>query len=225
MSNELRSFLSELHILLQDQADGIQALAMTQYMRGKFAYFGIKTPLRRQILKQHLVNYPLKDDVTFNKQVINALWQQEEREFQYCALDILDKVIRYETLTSVEWLTTLIIRRSWWDTVDLFTNSLNFLLEPHTDSRNRYLRQWIHSENLWLRRTALIYFRRKKVRTDWSLLQELIEVVSHEDEFFIQKAIGWSLRKFSKEDKIAVSEYIKKVQLSKVAYNEAVKYL
>ncbi len=45
------------------------------------------------------------------------------------------------------------------------------------------------------------------------------------DEFFIQKAIGWSLREYSKTNPEFVSTYIEKQELSNLAIREGSKYI
>ena len=44
-------------------------------------------------------------------------------------------------------------------------------------------------------------------------------------EFFIQKAIGWALRQYSKTEPVAVKAFISPLELSNVARREAWKYI
>ena len=57
---------------------------------------------------------------------------------------------------------------------------------------------WANSDNIWLARTAILYQLKYKNKTDTRILAEIIEKNSGSKEFFINKAIGWILREYSK---------------------------
>lgn len=48
---------------------------------------------------------------------------------------------------------------------------------------------------------------------------------SKTDEFFVNKAIGWALREYSKTDKEWIKEFIQNNELSKLSIREGSKYL
>lgn len=89
----------------------------------------------------------------------------------------------------------------------------------------RYTERWIASENLWLRRTAILYQLRYKERTDAGRLFRYIEKCKEENEFFIRKAIGWALREYSKTDESAVRAFVDKTPLSPLSVREALKFV
>jgi 3-methyladenine DNA glycosylase AlkD len=57
------------------------------------------------------------------------------------------------------------------------------------------------------------------------LLKSLIVQYQGNSEFFIQKAIGWSLRQHSKFHPDPVRQFVDKVGLEGLAKREAIKYL
>ena len=59
-------------------------------------------------------------------------------------------------------------------------------------------REWNRSQNMWLVRTSLIFQLKYKDAVRFDLLSDYI--LNHMDsrEFFIQKAMGWALRQYSK---------------------------
>ncbi|MBN1327075.1 MAG: DNA alkylation repair protein, partial [Candidatus Cloacimonetes bacterium] len=59
-----------------------QAAAMSRYMQDLFPFLGIKTPLRRQLLKQFLQEYGIPSS-EFLPELVQQLWELPEREFQY----------------------------------------------------------------------------------------------------------------------------------------------
>lgn len=80
-------------------------------------------------------------------------------------------------------------------------------------------------DNFWMRRVAIILQLLEKDTLDTVLLTKAIEYDIKTDEFFIQKAIGWALRNYSKFNPEWVREFVEQHQLSKLAVKEATKYL
>ena len=62
-----------------------------------------------------------------------------------------------------------------------------------------------------------------KEKTDAQLLFDLIEELKDVDQFFIQKAIGWALREYSKLEPLAVVKFANTHQLTTLAEREALK--
>ena len=60
------------------------------------------------------------------------------------------------------------------------------------------MRQWSLDEDFWLRRIAIDHQLMRKELTDTNLLAEVICNNFGQTELFINKAIGWSLRNYSK---------------------------
>jgi len=83
--------------------------------------------------------------------------------------------------------------------------------------------RWISSENMWLRRTAILFQLKYKEKTDKDLLYSNIIECSGEKEFFIRKAIGWSLRELSKTYPEEVRRFVDKNKISGLSRREALK--
>jgi len=66
-----------------------------------------------------------------------------------------------------------------------------------------------------------------KDKTDYELLEKIIVNNFGTDEFFINKAIGWVLREYSKTDQNWVKNFINKYknQMSDLSIKEASKYI
>lgn len=67
---------------------------------------------------------------------------------------------------------------------------------------------WIDHKDMWLARTAILHQLRYKGRTDASLLFDFCQRRGEDKEFFLQKAIGWALREYSKTDPDAVRSFV-----------------
>jgi 3-methyladenine DNA glycosylase AlkD len=64
-----------------------------------------------------------------------------------------------------------------------------------------------------------------KKEVDFELLKSLIVQFQPNKEFFIQKAIGWSLRQYSKFSPDEVRDFVTEIKLTGLAYREATKYI
>ena len=78
---------------------------------------------------------------------------------------------------------------------------------------------------MWLNRTCIIFQLKYKDDVDFELLKDLIRQFQPNKEFFIQKAIGWSLRQYSKFNPVAVRDFVDEIELEGLAKREAIKYL
>lgn len=89
------------------------------------------------------------------------------------------------------------------------------------------MRQWSISESIWLRRASIDFQQKYKEKTDAALLEEIICNNLGTNEFFINKAIGWSLRDYSKINPEWVRDFLGKYKdvLSTLSVKEASKYL
>ena len=67
----------------------------------------------------------------------------------------------------------------------------------------------------------------RKEKTNTELLSEIIENNLNGTEFFINKAIGWALRDYSKTNPDWVTDFIEKNKdkMSKLSIKEASKYI
>ena len=193
-----------LETAFRSHADPAFAAWQAAYMRHQFSFFGIRQPIRKRLQK-----LPLK---RLDKPSIPFLWEKEEREWQYVALDLSSMLtIQKDDLSSFEWM---ISTKSWWDTVDVLASNLcgkYFRLFPEARATTR---QWLYSPCLWLRRSALLFQLRYKSATDGHLLFEYCQIVSHDPNPFIQRAIGWALREYGKTAPDAVKQFLVKEKTS-----------
>jgi len=73
--------------------------------------------------------------------------------------------------------------------------------------------------------SCLLFQLGYKQNTDADCLFSIIERLKIIDEFFIQKAIGWALREYSKVNPDRVSEYISRTALSSLIVSEGMKVI
>jgi len=209
---------------LNCNANPDKAPAMSAYMRDQFAFLGIPTPMRREICKPYFK--AAKSDVRIDWKFIDRCWKEPRREFQYCAMDYLTQMKALLTPADVPKIKKLITQKSWWDTVDGLDVIVGSIAARFADVKETLL-EWSVDKNFWLRRAAIDHQLLYRDKTDTKLLERIILNNTGQTEFFINKAIGWSLREYSKTNPDWVRDFIgrHKNKLSPLSVREAGKYV
>lgn len=198
--------------------------AMKAYLRDNFEFIGIKTPIRKELSKEFLKEK--SKEAFIDKELVEELWSDEYREFQYLAIDYLIKQKKKLQREDIKLIEKLIITKSWWDSVDLIASHLvGELGNKYPDLIEEYFIKWSTNENMWLRRSAILFQLKYKEKTNTKILERVIKDNISDEDFFIRKAIGWALREYSKTNKAWVKVFIDSNQLSKLSEKEASKYL
>ena len=226
--------IAKLEKALSTKRNPTDAAAMKKYMREKFEFYGVKSPLRREIVKEVL---GWKDkDVTIKdiRQFAKILWEKPQRELQQIAMEFLAKHRKIlcendaDFEENIEFFKMLVTSKSWWDTVDMLAYKVvGYLVQTHPSKGKPVMLEWISSDNMWLRRTAILHQLCCKESADEDMLFQFCLARCHEEEFFIRKAIGWALRDYAKTKPDKVKKFLQqnKDSLSKLSYNEAAKHL
>lgn len=223
MVRHIDDYLNKVKKALEAEANSEDAIHQKSYMRDKFEFFGIKANPRRKATRE-LMKKDKRPEYDNLEDVVKRLWELPEREFQYFGQELVERYIADFDKEIIRLLEYMIINKSWWDTVDIIAKKLigNYFLK-FPAIKNDYLNRWIGSDNIWLQRTAIIFQLGYKDNTDLELLFEIIKKLKDIDEFFIQKAIGWSLREYSKINARAIENFVEKTELSALAKREALK--
>ena len=201
-----------------------QAQKMSKYMLNKFEYIGIKTPERREIFKNFFKEYKNKEKIDW--EFVNKCWENKYREFQYVAADYLKNMKDKLTIDDIPKLKQLVLEKSWWDTIDNLDMTIGALALKDSNV-NKILLEWSLDENIWLRRIAIDHQLLRKEKTNTELLEKILKNNLGQAEFFINKAIGWALRDYSKISPEWVKNFIEKNKenMAKLSIKEASKYL
>lgn len=203
-------------------ADFDRAQEMQAYLKNHFKFFGIKTPDRRVLYKEFI--FKMKKEGEVDWRVLDKFWDDEYREMQYFVTDFFrSREIEFDMLGLIEkYLTT----KQWWDSIDSFVVSIGRV--GLRDKRlNDLMVQYSLNEDFWLRRVSILHQLLRKEKTNQELLIEIIKNNLNQKEFFINKAIGWALRDYSKTNKTFVRTFLEQYKegLSRLSVAEASKYL
>jgi len=195
-----------------------------KYMRDKFTFYGIPAPKVRSICKDFLKAEKSKKVVDWD--FLDKCFANEHREFQYVAVFYLKTMEKFLVFDDIAKIKTYIQTKSWWDTIDGICGIVGNigLVDERVD---KLMLEWSRDEDFWVRRIAIIHQLNRKMHTNTELLETIICNNFGSSEFFINKAIGWSLREYSKHNPMWVRNFIEKYgdKMAKLSIREASKYI
>ncbi len=191
-------YIHQLEAVFLENANPIRAKQQIQYMRNQFSGFGIPSPLRNELQKPFFdPNHLPTKETAF--EIIKLLWEKPEREYQYFAMQLAFKYVKLQEINNIDFYEWLISHKSWWDTVDYIAPELvGKYFQKFPEMRDVTVEKWLDSGNIWLQRSCLIFQLKYREKTDAEFLAQNISKLLGSKEFFINKAIGWSLRQYAR---------------------------
>ncbi|GEB28025.1 DNA alkylation repair protein [Enterococcus casseliflavus] len=216
--------LYQVYDTMTGLADQERSEKMAAYMRHQFDFIGIPTPVRRQ--QEKATFKAAKQTKTVDWDFIDHCWQSSYREHQYLAIDYLVVMEPFLAAIDLAKIEQLVITKAWWDSVDALSEVVRKLVRRLPALKAEMLR-WSLEENLWLRRVAILHQLLQKEQMDRPLLEEVLVNNLGSSEFFINKAVGWSLRDYAKTNPQWVQDFLLRYQtsLALLTIREASKYL
>ncbi|CAK9118096.1 unnamed protein product [Durusdinium trenchii] len=217
-----------------------RAVEMAKYVREMFPFYGLKAPQRRNSARTVLQQWrkahgiqTVQEDLA--KAVLRALYACKEREMHYVGAEFCAELMRSGPVTPrfLDVVKFGVTTKSWWDTVDIFAASAmsNYILTCGQGKPCKEVLQvmdrWAVSENLWLRRTAILSQLKLKDKADLTRLTRYVLQNKDHEDFFVKKAIGWALRHHAHYDPKWVRQFLSEHGdgLASLSYKEASKHL
>ncbi|MCY7017058.1 DNA alkylation repair protein [Streptococcus sanguinis] len=215
--------VEELVKELKAVANPDDAVVMKAYMKNKFEFLGVKTPARRKLAKTF---FKQQTDSVIDWNFINEAWNNPYRELQYASLDYLESRKKLLIPSDLSHLKKLAQTKSWWDTIDFLDRLVGSIIARFPETKEIIL-AWSRDEDIWLRRLAIDHQLLRKEETDTELLEKILVNNLGQTEFFINKAIGWALRDYSKTNPDWVREFIERhqIEMAGLSIREGSKYL
>ena len=208
----------------EKQEDKENAITMSKYMRNLFDFYGIPTPKRKEIYKDFIKEEKRKKII--NWEFLDKCYEDDHREFQYLVSDYLQTMKQYASYEDISKIKNYILTKSWWDTIDFLCRVIGDI--GLRDSRvSDLMLKWSKDSNIWIKRTAIEHQLSLKEKTNKELLEQIIVNSFGTNEFFINKAIGWSLREYSKTNPEWVRSFIDKYKdkMHSLSIKEGSKYI
>ena len=209
---------------LEENRNELLAESMSKYMQDKFRFLGVRGATRTEIYKKYFPD--ARKTKTIDWDFVENCWNKEEREFQYVVVYYLKAMQKFLKREDISRLKYLIVTKSWWDTVDLLAKVIGSLV-IRIEGYDQIMLEWSKDSNIWLKRVAILYQLSLKDKVDKQVLDEILVNNLGDSQFFINKAVGWALRDYSKYNPEWVREFIKKNKenMANLSIREASKYI
>lgn len=218
-------YLSPLIVSFESKTNPEVAHQMEKYMRNLFPFFGIKSSERREVYKEFIKRNGLIPNAD-KREIVQWCWQAPQREYQLFAMELLGRSAKNESKNILDLYEYMVVTKSWWDTVDFIAiNLVGGYFKNYTERIEKVTYQWMKSENMWLQRTCLLFQLKYKSQLNTKLLHGFISELRQSKEFFIQKAIGWILREYSKTNPDFVIDYVNNYDLASLSKREAILWM
>lgn len=210
---------------LRAAADASLAPGQQAYMKSAMPFLGVRVPEVRRLVRALVRDL----GVTSPGELVptaRELWDDAtHREERYAAAVLLGLRPLKGDLSLVPFHEHVARTGAWWDHVDEAAHRVADLHDAHPAETAAIVRRWSTDHFLWVRRLAIISQLGRRERVDLDLLAEVIEPNLADPEFFIRKAVGWSLREAAKVHPDWVRAYAEGHQLSPLSRREALKHL
>ncbi|MGW7336280.1 DNA alkylation repair protein [Streptomyces sp. NPDC054808] len=216
--------LERLTVAYPAAADPERAAGMRAYMKDVAPFLGLTSPVRRSLSRTVLAGLPRPDEPDCAAVALRC-WRLPEREYHYFAVDYLRRHVTHCSSGFLPVVRHLLTTVPWWDTVDLLAAHVVGGLVAADRDLTAVMDAWIGDEDLWLVRAALLHQLRYKERTDTGRLFGYCARQSGHGDFFVRKAVGWSLREYAKTDPDAVRAFVAehRTRLAPLSVREALR--
>ena len=219
--------LDSVRAALRERTDPVRAAGAQAYMKSDLPSLGVRVPEVRRLTLAAASQFPFTSAGQLRATVLELWRNSTVREERYAAIDLssLRSVARDQLMLPV--YEEIIRSGAWWDFVDGVSHRIGGLLQAHRPMMTELLLAWSTDQDFWIRRAAITSQLKAKASTDQHLLRAVIEPNLADPKFFIRKAIGWTLREYSKTDPDWVRQFVseKGAQLSPLSRKEALRRL
>ena len=221
----VNDFIKALRLEFEAYADPKIAAEQRAYLRDQFMFYGLKTPVRRAMQKPFLAKEYLPPKEILEN-LVRALWNRPQREYHYFAQELVQKYTKQFEVKDISLFEFMVTNNSWWDTVDFIaTKLIGEYFRKFPEKRDSYVKKWLASNNMWLQRSCIIFQLLSKEKMDKEFLAYIINSLLGSEEFFINKAIGWALRDYSKTNPEWVRYFVARTQLHPLSEREAMRLI
>lgn len=203
-----------LHQQLASVGTPQRAAGERAYLKSDLQFLGATVPAMRKIVKSWLRSHEaahgkLTHDELFA--LADALWAKPVHERRMAAVELLVAKPTLIGLDDVPWLYNTLRDCRTWALLDTIAGSVVAdLAAREPDDVLTHLDRWVHDDDFWIRRSAVLGLR-TLLRRDQEL-DRFFAYATHllpETEFFIRKVIGWVAREVAARHPEQVSRWLR----------------
>lgn len=197
------------------------------YTGSMHKFYAVSVPIRRKLVKDWMKEHKdAKPKEVLS--VVEALIRGESHEEKTMGAILLGYHARARSEVTFRQLAAWLDELAGWAEVDAFCQSMfttDELLSEWVEWE-AFLKKLSKNKNIYKRRASLVYLTGPASRSTDKRIHEigykLIDVLKHEKDILITKAISWLLRSMAVRNPVRVKEYLKNNEksLPKIAVRE-----
>lgn len=217
-TKEVENTLSGLSV----KRDRVSTEKLQKYLGTKLNVYGYDAKTQVELCKKGYSFYTdnKENNFTMFKEVYHESNSHEGKNQAFIYLDKNYKHISAKAQLDVlpEWVTKV----DNWAHSDYLSKFLTRLIENPSTQKGMFghIRQWNKSGNLWERRQSLValyyYSRTKEQHLPFEYSSKLVLNLIDDQEYYVQKAVGWTLREsfnvYPKETYQFIDKHIKRIK-------------
>lgn len=190
--------IAAIRSALRERADPVRGAGARAYMKSAMPCLGVRVPEVRRIAAAAAAGTPFASAGQLRATALELWRNATAREERYAAVDLTGNRLVAGSMLMLPVYEEIIRSVAWWDFVDGTAARLYGLLQANRAEMTAVLLDWSTDPDFWVRRAAILSQLKAKAGTDTALLARILEANLEDREFFIRKAIGWSLREYAK---------------------------
>ena len=228
MQLDIVALADQLADELAAQGTHDRAVNEKRYLKSELTHYGVSVPVIRKSARR-LARERKEISKSETIALTAELWARDIYELRKLSANILAAKVEMFDVSDVEFIEGLLRRSHTWALIDDLAMNVVAPILTTTPDAAKIRSRWSHDDDFWVRRTAMLALlpRLRRDLDGWDEFAAYADTMLSENEFFIQKAIGWILREVSKHSPDLVFEWMRprSSSASSVTYREAVKYL
>lgn len=205
-----------------------RAVNAKAYLKSDLVFLGADMPSIRRIARALIARVRTADRASMRPLVV-ALWGTGVHELRAVAMFVLEAHADLLGARDVPLLTRLLRESRSWAYLDWLCLKVAAPMLPRVPLLRRTLPRWARDNDFWMRRAALLTLLPglKDGTIPFSAFVALAVPMLGEREFFIRKALGWTLREVSKSNPASVAAFLRahRADVSGLTMREGAKYL
>lgn len=225
---EISGWVEAIGEALRASADPERARNEKRYLRSDLRFIGANVPSIRKAVRQVVRRGSITERTTLHA-FVDACWDRDVHELRVAGVVALQRSTNLLEARDLELVEALIRRSKSWAYVDPLAIYMAGALVERFPELGSALDRWAKDADFWVRRSAILALLDplRRGEGDFDRFSRYADAMLCEKEFFIRKAIGWTLREVSKKRPCLVHSWTapRTHRIAGVAMREAVKYL
>jgi len=199
-----------------------------RYLRSELKFLGAPMPEIRRVARDVAKRVAVEDDAAL-RPLAAALWDTGIHELRAVAMLVLERRAAALGARDLPLLERLLRESKSWAYLDWLCMKVLAPMLLRVPALRRRIVRWSRDDDFWMRRAAVLTLLPGVTdgSVPFSAWAAIAVPMLGEREFFIRKALGWSLREVGKKNPAEVTAFLRahRQEVSGLTVREGVKYL